>query len=381
MKKEVDVSGAKNTSKEFRAYETMKEALLYEKTEGQAVICNLCAHRCFIPPGRIGICHVRENHGGVLFTLVYDRVVSLDVDPIEKKPLFHFLPATRSFSIATVGCNFHCRFCQNWEISQMPRDRSGIILGREISPEEIVRGALRARCKTIAYTYTEPTIFFELAYDCAKLGVEEGLKNIFVTNGYMTPEALRMIQPYLHAANVDLKGFDDKRYRRICGAKLQPVLDTIRLMKEFGIWTEVTTLIIPGHNDSDDELRQIALFLKDVGPEIPWHLSAFFPAYKMSDTMPTDRETLMRAWAIGKEAGLRYVYCGNLVDNVHEDTDCYQCGKRLAHRSGFSVDRILLDHGSCPFCQASIDGVWEKGAAEADPLKSPTLARDYPYTS
>ncbi|MBI4525688.1 MAG: AmmeMemoRadiSam system radical SAM enzyme [Deltaproteobacteria bacterium] len=344
----------------------MKEALLYEKADGRAVICNLCAHRCFIPPGRVGICHVRENRAGVLYTLVYDRVISLNIDPIEKKPFFHFLPGTRSYSIATVGCNFHCRFCQNWEISQMAGDRNGLILGEKTSPEEIVRGALQTGCKTIAYTYTEPTIFFELAYDAARLAVNEGLRNLFVTNGYITPEALRMIQPYLHGANLDLKGFDDRRYRRVCGAKLQPVLDTIRLMKELGIWVEVTTLVVPGHNDSDQELRQIAIFLREVGAEIPWHLSAFFPAYKMLDVEPTDRQTLMRAWAIGKEAGLRHVYIGNLADNVHEDTTCYQCGNRLVQRFGFTVRRNLLDDGRCPFCHASVEGVWKNEFLKAE---------------
>lgn len=337
-----------------------KEAWLYEKTGADAVICNLCAHRCYIPAGRVGICRVRENHAGTLYTRVYDRIVSLNVDPIEKKPLFHFLPGSRSFSIATAGCNFHCRFCQNWEISQMPRDRESLVLGRSIAPQAIVRLALQARCDTIAYTYTEPTIFFELAYDTAKLAVKQGLKNIFVTNGYMTPEALRMIQPYLHAANIDLKGFDDRRYRRVCGAKLQPVLDSIRLTKELGIWVEVTTLVIPGHNDSAEELRQIAHFLKAVGPEIPWHLSAFFPAYKMLKAVPTDRETLLRAWSIGKEAGLRYVYCGNLADNVHEDTSCYGCDKTVLRRLGFYVEYDWLDRGRCPFCRTPIDGVWEK---------------------
>jgi pyruvate formate lyase activating enzyme len=297
-----------------------------------------------------------------LYTLVYDRVISTEEDPIEKKPLFHFLPGTRSYSIATVGCNFHCGFCQNWQISQLPRDHKGVILGQEVSPKEIVSRALRTQCDTIAYTYTEPTIFFELAYECARLAVGQGLKNIFVTNGYMTPEALRTIRPYLHAANVDLKGFDDKRYRRICGAKLQPVLDTIRLMKELGIWVEVTTLVIPGHNDSDEELKRIALFLEDVGPEIPWHVTAFLPTYKMLEVAPTERQTLLRAWQIGKEAGLRYVYCGNLLDCVHEDTSCYRCGKNLIQRLGFYVVRYLLDDGRCPSCRAAIDGVWEKAA-------------------
>jgi len=285
---------AENSLCDFRPITAPKEAWLYEKTIGDGVVCYLCAHRCFIPSGRIGICKVRENRAGTLYTLVYDHVISLNIDPIEKKPLFHFLPGTPSYSIATVGCNFHCRFCQNWEISQFARERQGVILGESSSPASIARLALQSRCHTIAYTYTEPTIFFELAYATAEQATRAGLKNIFVTNGYMTPEALRMIQPYLHAANIDLKGFDDKRYRRVCGAKLQPVLDSIRLMKELGIWLEVTTLVIPGHNDSDEELRQMALFLKDVGPEIPWHLSAFFPAYQMLEAEPTDRKTLLR---------------------------------------------------------------------------------------
>jgi len=337
----------------------MKEAVLYEKVEGGSVVCNLCAHRCLIRPGRIGICGVRENIDGVLYTLVYNRVISASIDPIEKKPLFHMLPGTSSFSIATVGCNFHCRFCQNWEISQFPKARAGFIPGRRISPGKIVREALTSRSSTIAYTYTEPTVFFELAYDTARLAASKGLKNIFVTNGYMTAEALHRIKPYLHAANVDLKGFDDRRHRRICGAKLQPVLDTIRLMKALGIWIEVTTLVIPGHNDSDQELAQIASFVKGVGADIPWHLSAFYPAYKMLEVAPTDRETLERAWRIGKEAGLRYVYCGNLPGNIHEGTDCYQCGKRIIQRRGFTVQKMALQDGCCSYCGAPIDGVWQ----------------------
>ncbi len=240
----------------------------------------------------------------------------------------------------------------------MPRDHDGTILGQILSPEEIVRGALDTGCETIAYTYTEPTIFFELAYDTARLAAKAGLKNVFVSNGYMTEEALRTIQPYLHAANIDLKGFDDKRHRRVCGAKLQPVLDSIRLIKKLGIWLEVTTLVIPGHNDSDSELRQIALFLKGVGPEIPWHLSAFLPAYRLLEAAPTDRATLLRAWRIGKEAGLRYVYCGNLAGLGREDTQCFGCGKTVIERAGFDVRYNWLEDGLCPYCQTPVDGAW-----------------------
>lgn len=346
------------------ALEFSKEAMLYEKEQEDAVTCNLCAHRCYIPAGREGICKVRENRAGVLHTLVYDRLISACIDPVEKKPLFHFLPGTPSFSIATAGCNFHCRYCQNWEISQLPRLHRQAIPGQKFSPKEIVNLAAEAGCKSIAYTYTEPTIFFELAHDTAKLAAEARLRNIFVTNGYMTPEALRVIQPYLHAANIDLKGFDDKRYRRLSGAKLQPVLDSIVLTKQLGIWLEVTTLVVPGYNDSDEELRRIALFLKDLDPEIPWHLSAFFPAYQMIEVEPTDRELLLRAWRIGKDAGLRHIYCGN-IPGIHEDTLCYNCNQTLIRRIGFRVERNRLDRGRCPSCHTDIGGVWDDTSLES----------------
>jgi pyruvate formate lyase activating enzyme len=316
-----------------------------------------------VPAGREGICKVRENRAGFLYTRVYDRVISASIDPIEKKPLFHFLPGSKAFSIATAGCNFHCSYCQNWEISQLPRI-AGIVAGEKLTPRQIVSLALEAGCKSVAYTYTEPTIFFELAYDTAKLAVAAGLKNIWVTNGYMTPEALRMIRPYLHAANIDLKGFDDKRYRRMCGAKLQPVLDSIRLTRELGIWLEVTTLVVPGHNNSDEELRQIALFLKSIDPRIPWHLSAFFPAYKMMEVEPTDRESLLGAWEIGKDAGLHHVYCGNLPA-IHEDTVCYRCNKTLIRRVGFNIESNQLAEDRCPFCHTAIEGVWNSEVSRA----------------
>jgi pyruvate formate lyase activating enzyme len=349
---------------EFTASQFARESTLYDREQDDAVTCNLCAHRCYIPAGREGICKVRENRAGVLYTLVYDRLISACIDPIEKKPLFHFLPGSSSYSIATVGCNFHCRYCQNWEISQLPTLSQEAIPGQKFSRSKIVGLAVTAGCRSIAYTYTEPTIFFELANDTAKLAKAAGLKNIFVTNGYMTAKALLTIRPYLDAANIDLKGFDDKRYRRLCGAKLQPVLDAIVLTKRLGIWLEVTTLVVPGHNDSPEELRQIASFLNSLDPEIPWHLSAFFPAYWMMEVEPTDRESLLRAWEIGKNAGLRHVYCGN-IPGIHENTICPACQQNLIRRIGFHVEIDRLDHGQCPSCHTTIAGKWNtnfKGA-------------------
>jgi len=336
----------------------MQRALLQTPEESQKVRCSLCSHRCLISPGKRGICAVRENRDGVLYSLVYDKIIAQHVDPIEKKPLFHFQPGSSSYSIATPGCNFRCKHCQNSDISQLPHDRAGMILGDAVSPETIVDSALRYQCSSISYTYTEPTIYFELAYDTAKLAAEKGLKNVFVTNGYITPEALKMIQPYLHAANIDLKGFRDSFYKDICGARLQPVLDSIMLYKELGIWIEITTLIIPGLNDSDEELDGIAKFLVSVGEDIPWHVSRFHPTYKLQDAPITPVNTLKRAREIGLAAGLRYVYEGN-VPGEGEDTICWNCKQRLISRQGFSILSNKCKDGFCASCGSRIDGVWK----------------------
>ena len=335
----------------------MEEARLYKKLEDEQVQCFLCAHRCKIREGQRGICQVRENRNGVLYTLVYGMAISQAVDPIEKKPLFHFYPGTTAFSVATVGCNFRCDFCQNWEISQMPR-RDGRILGTYTAPEALVRAAKRYRSRSIAYTYTEPTIFFEYAYDTAVLAHREGIANVYVTNGYMTPEMLDAFHPYLDAANVDLKSAKDEFYRRYCGARLQPVQESLKKMKELGIWVEVTTLIIPGLNDSDDELRSIAKFIaEELGVETPWHVSRFHPHYKMYDRPPTPVSTLHRAREIGLEVGLRYVYEGNVPGSEGESTYCYNCGERIIHRFGFSILDYRIRDGKCSNCGAPIDGV------------------------
>jgi pyruvate formate lyase activating enzyme len=335
----------------------MRQAMFQERKEQKKVQCGLCSHRCVISPGKRGICAVRENQEGILYSLVYDKVVARNIDPIEKKPLFHFLPGSLSYSIATPGCNFRCKHCQNADISQLPRDQGGMILGEKVAPGEIVEAAGRNRCSSISYTYTEPTIYYELAFDTAKLAAEAGLKNVFVTNGYITAEALKEIRPYLHAANIDLKGYTDDFYRNICGAKLQPVLDSIRLYRELGIWIEITTLVIPGHNDSDEQLMGIAKFIKSVGEDIPWHVSRFHPTYKLTDRHRTPFETLKRARQIGLDAGLRYVYEGN-IPGEGEETFCWSCKRLLIKRIGFSVQANSVKKGMCPYCGARIDGIW-----------------------
>ena len=335
----------------------MKEARLYEKLEGRKVRCFTCAHGCTIAEGKRGICGVRENRDGVLYSLVYGKAIALHVDPIEKKPLFHFYPGTRSFSVATVGCNMRCLNCQNADISQMPRDGKPI-QGQDVPPETVVQAALEHRCRTIAYTYTEPAVFWDYAYDTAKLVHEKGIQNIFVTNGYLSEASLEEISPYLDGANVDLKSFKETTYKEVCGARLQPVLDTIRRMKTLGIWVEVTTLLIPQLNDSEGELKEIAGFIRDVDPGIPWHISRFYPTYRMLDRPATKVDALQKARRIGLDTGLRYVYTGNVPGEEGESTFCYGCGARLIHRWGFQVMGNRLVDGKCPECGTGIDGVW-----------------------
>ncbi|MFH1490176.1 MAG: AmmeMemoRadiSam system radical SAM enzyme, partial [Pseudomonadota bacterium] len=289
----------------------MKEAYLYEKGDNGRVRCLLCSHNCLIKDGGKGICGVRENREGTLFSLVYGKVIARHVDPIEKKPLFHFLPGTDAYSIATVGCNFKCRFCQNADISQMPADHNRI-WGEDRTPESLVDEALSTGSASIAYTYTEPTVYYETALDTARLAASKGIKNVFVSNGYMTEACIRDMVPDLHGANIDLKAFNDRFYKEQCGARLAPVLRTLELMKEAGVWLEVTTLLIPGLNDAAEELKNLAGFLAALDPGIPWHISRFHPTYRLTDRPPTGPETIHRAREIGYEAGLQYVYTGNL---------------------------------------------------------------------
>jgi len=332
-----------------------REAMLWSPVGDGRVECRLCAHRCVVAPGKLGVCAVRENRGGRLETLVYGEVVAAHVDPIEKKPLYHFFPGSKALSVATAGCNFRCGFCQNWQISQSPRRKGGGVAGEPFPPEAVVRAALDQGCRSISYTYTEPTIFFEYAYDTARLAREAGLANNFVTNGYMTAEALEKVRPYLDAANVDLKAFEDETYKKVCGARLGPVLESIRRMSDLGIWVEVTTLVVPGLNDSDAELAGIARFIASVDPAVPWHVSRFHPDYDYTEAPPTPLQTLRRAGEIGREAGLRHIYIGN-VPGESEDTRCASCGAVLIRRRGFAVVDNALEGSGCPSCGTVLAG-------------------------
>jgi pyruvate formate lyase activating enzyme len=334
----------------------MKEAMFYENINGK-VRCHLCNHQCLMSEGKRGICGVRENREGKLYSLVYGRSVATGIDPIEKKPFFNFYPGSTAYSISTAGCNFRCLNCQNWEISQMPKGKEGRIIGEELLPGKIVAEAGSRGCKSIAYTYTEPTIFFEYAYDTAKLAHKEGIKNVFVTNGYSSTEAIKEIAPFLDAANVDVKGFSEDFYRKVCGAKLQPVLDNIRLYKELGVWVEVTTLVIPGYSDDENQLRGIAGFINSVDENIPWHVTAFFPTFKLLDVPPTPVESLRKARDLGLQAGLRYVYEGNVPGEGGENTYCYSCGAVVIKRYGLEIIENTLADGKCPKCKTHIHGL------------------------
>ncbi len=358
----------------------LREALHSERLPDGRVHCRLCPHECRISDGVIGACGVRVNHHGTLFTLVYDRVAAHHVDPIEKKPLFHFFPGSSAYSIATVGCCLRCTYCQNWEMSQWPKTHLGrktewddgtacpggcaalarmtdAIPGYPTTPDGLVDAAVRSGARSIAYTYTEPTIFFELAFDTAVRARGAGLKNVFVTSGFTSEAPLRQIAPVLDAVNVDLKFFREESYTHISRARLAPVLEAIRLYHALDVWVEVTTLVIPGVNDSDEELGSIARFIRSVGAEIPWHVTQFYPTYEMLDRPPTPVETLRRARRIGLDAGLRYVYEGNVPGEGGECTRCYACDALLIERYGHTVIANAINDGRCPRCRATIDGV------------------------
>jgi len=345
---------------------TPREAMLWRSRGDEGgVECYLCNHRCRVAVGGYGVCGMRENRDGKLWTHAYGELIAAHVDPIEKKPLYHFLPGTASFSVAVMGCNFKCSFCQNWRISQISVRDGSAAEGFRMRPKDVVETALAQHCRSISYTYTEPTIFFEYAYDISRLARLEGLANVFVTNGFMTTEALEVIAPFLDAANVDLKSFREDFYRKVCKGRLMPVLESIRFMKKLGIWIEITTLVIAGSNDSEEELSDIARFIAEVDRDIPWHISRFHPDYRMMGVGATPLETLRSAVAIGRKTGLRYIYLGNVVGEAAE-TLCPGCSSPVIRRRGFWLERNDLRDGQCPRCGTRIAGVFrERPAGQA----------------
>ena len=338
-------------------------AWLSKKLNSGKIVCQACAHSCKLSEGEYGICDVRKVENGELKLLVYGIAAAVNIDPIEKKPMFHFLPKSGAFSIGTVGCNFTCKFCQNYTISQYPKENNHKIAGNKLLPEDIVQLAIEKQCDSIAYTYNEPIIFFEYTYDTAKLAHENGLKNIYVTSGYETKKAIDLLEPYIDGMNIDIKAFSDKFYQDICGARLKPVLECVKYAHEKGIWIEITTLLIPEKNDSDEEIRNIAKFIADIDPSIPWHLSAFHPTYKMLDSYRTPSQTLHRAYKIAQNEGLKYVYVGNIDDEDYESTYCPNCKQKVIDRRGNIGQYVinnLNDYGSCPNCNHQLEGIWKK---------------------
>ena len=336
----------------------MTEARLWKSLKDGAIQCRLCNHYCLIKPGKRGQCGVRENQDGTLYTLNYGKIAALNLDPVEKKPLYHFQPGTRTFSFATQGCNLNCTFCQNWSLSQPPRV-DGTIEGQDATPEQLVDEAIRLKAASISYTYSEPTIFFEIMQDTTKLARQHGLKNIMVSNGFMSRECLDELGPDIDAINVDLKCYTDDFYKDISGARLQPVLDNLKYIKHtLGWWLEVTTLLIPGKNDSPDELNQLTQFIaNELGPVTVWHISRFHPDYKMNDVGVTQSAALQSAFDMGKQAGLKYVYVGNMPNLGLQHTTCPGCGDTLIDRTGFASTRPSIENGACKQCKEPIDGI------------------------
>lgn len=339
----------------------MKKATLYKKQKGKNVKCTACRHFCTIRDGEFGLCGIRKNEEGILYLTVYGLTSGTGIDPVEKKPLFHFMPGSQVFSVGTIGCNFACAFCQNAWMSQANKDSSVPIPPlEELPPEEIVEFCLEEDIPIIAYTYNEPAIFFEYTYDTAKLASKEGIKNIYVSNGYASKEAIDKISPYLDGINIDLKAFTENFYKDLCKARLEPVLDNIKYYYKKGIWVEITTLIIPTKNDSEKELTQIAQFIASISKSIPWHVTRFTPTYKMDKIPSTPEETIKKAYQIGKKAGLEYVYAGNIHGEDLHSSYCPKCNKVLVKRDWGYTKIQNLKNGKCSNCGKKIKGVWKQ---------------------
>lgn len=339
------------------SFEQLKEGSFYQKLDQQAVQCQICPRACLIPLGRRGYCQTRENRNGRLYTLVYAKPVSIHIDPIEKKPLFHFFPSTTAYSVATAGCNLKCKFCQNWEISQSRPEELDYLY---LEPKDLVERVKESGSPTIAYTYNEPTVFYEYMLETARLAREQGIKNIMHSNGFINEEPLKALAQYLDAANIDLKGFSDEYYAEISEGSLAPVLNSLKVLKKEGVHIEVTTLLLSGFNDDEESLRKMCLWIKDnLGPDTPLHFSRFFPMYKLTSLNPTPVESLQRARGIATASGLRYVYIGNIPANPAENTYCPGCGKIVIERRGYFIAQNNLEEGRCKFCGKEIKGIWK----------------------
>lgn len=335
----------------------LHEASYYFKLDNKQVNCVLCPRRCVIAIGARGFCGVRENRGGILYSLVYAKPCSLHIDPIEKKPLFHFLPGSQAFSLATVGCNLKCKFCQNWQISQASPEDVNVM---DLTPEEVVQKAKESGASIIAYTYTEPTIYYEYMFDIAKLAKAAGIKNVMHSAGYINEEPLRALCPYLDAANIDLKGFNNRFYSEVTLGNVDDILRTLKILKEKGVWIEITNLILPGLNDDPLEIKKMCQWIKDnLGPQVPVHFSRFWPMYKLINLSPTPVETLEKARDIAKSVGLKYVYIGNVSGTEAENTTCPKCGRIVIGRAGYVITSFDIVDGKCKFCGEKIDGVWK----------------------
>ncbi len=347
-----------------------KEAMFYEKIDETTIQCHLCPRNCTLPNKVRGFCRAREPENGKHYSLVYSNPTAVHVDPIEKKPLFHFLPATQAFSVATAGCNFRCKFCQNWEISQFSPEET---VNYFLPPKKLVEAAISYNCTTIAYTYTEPSIFYEYMLDTAKIAYKKGVKNIYHSNGSLNPEPLKLLTKYLDGANVDLKGFDKKFYKKICAGYLDTVLETLKILKENNVHLEITNLIIPTLNDNSKIIKEMCKWIKiNLGDDIPIHFSRFYPHYKLKNLPPTPVKTLEDARKTALDVGLKFVYIGNVPGHKAENTYCPKCKKVLIRRIGYRILENNIVNGRCKFCKEKIPGVWQ--------IKSPLRKTSLPYS-
>ncbi len=334
----------------------VKEARYYKKLKELKVECQLCPKECSVADLERGYCGCRENRGGTYYTLVYSRPCALHVDPIEKKPLFHYLPGTKAFSLATVGCNMECKFCQNWNISQFRPEQ---VKAYYVPPQKVVELSKKYECPTIAYTYSEPVVFYEYMYDIAALAKSKKIGSVIISNGYIQPEPLKALCQQLTGVKIDLKAFTEKFYKEYCSGELKPVLDTLVLLKKIGIWFEIVVLLIPNLNDEPSEIDQMTKWIKtELGPDVPVHFTRYYPTYKITNIPPTPVKTLERAQEIAKKNGLHYAYVGNVPGHPGEHTYCPKCGKKVIERTGFKILQNNINQGRCTFCKEEIAGVW-----------------------